>query len=235
MTNNKKYVNFVITCNKLFMNSNKNLGLYSLIIIPLLLVIVVFGVLISISNKTINHEYNFVYQIAEYSQIPDVIDGKIVDIKLECDRKNNLIKTKNDELANNKNAQIVNKNNEAEYLKLVTEYNNLNTEISELKEDLDYPCKSNYNNTKYFIHDTRDNFSRQVSIEELNKLDLINSKISPDGYKFFENYYGQQNFDLFSSNSNKKNVLVKDQSYKEQNLTNQSYGYGVQFIAWYKN
>ncbi|MEZ4104165.1 MAG: hypothetical protein R3B60_02670 [Candidatus Paceibacterota bacterium] len=98
--------------------------------------------------------------------------------------------------------------------------------------------KENYTN-RIFLHDTLNNESREITLEEAQKLNLNKLLTSPDGVTISNNYdNGADYFLFFDTGSNYGYYLVKGNKRDKLNLINSSdryyyrYNNNFQFIGW---
>lgn len=98
--------------------------------------------------------------------------------------------------------------------------------------------KENYT-TRIFLHDTKNNESKEITPEEAQKLTLNNLLTSPDGVTVSSNYNYSRGPDIFffgGGYSNYGYYLTKGKSREKINLINSSdryyYQNNFQFIGW---
>lgn len=102
--------------------------------------------------------------------------------------------------------------------------------------DLDNDINKNYT-ARLFLHDTKKNESREITVAEAQGLNLSGLLTSPDGVAVSGHYNKGSNFFLFfGSNSSYDYYLTKGKSKSKLNLINSHdryyYRNNFQFIGW---
>ncbi|QQR54397.1 hypothetical protein IPG41_04295 [Candidatus Peregrinibacteria bacterium] len=88
---------------------------------------------------------------------------------------------------------------------------------------------------RVFLHDTKNNESREITLEEAQTLSLNGLLTSPDGVTVSSNYDSGTDLLFFDSGSSYGYYLTKGSSRSKLNLINNGDGYyqdNVQFIGW---
>ncbi|MCX6716784.1 MAG: hypothetical protein NTV72_02595 [Candidatus Taylorbacteria bacterium] len=108
---------------------------------------------------------------------------------------------------------------------------------NKLVENLGDPNKGKYTD-RIFLHDTKNNVSREITFKEAKELTLNNFIISPDDATISGHYdSGGDSFFIFGSHSSSFGYyLMKGNSQKKMNLLNNINGYyyqnNFQFLGW---
>ncbi len=112
---------------------------------------------------------------------------------------------------------------------------NLTTGKSDLNSNGIPDVNENYN-ARIFLHDTKDNESREITVEEAKLLDLSGLLTSPDGVTVSGEYSRGGDLFIFGGGSSYGYQLTKGKARKRINLINQADRYYYQnnfrFIGW---